>query len=771
MRAGNNIKNFKMDFRNGLIWCAILASHDKTCLDFASLKADSDADMLRNHALAFSVAEKRFGVDPLLDAEDMLEVAVPDQRSVLTYVSQMYKHMSTVPYTNPYFRDFEEAEFDAQRKKMEEARAEKEKLTRSPAPQPIVKGRSINASAGEIIPEGPCGKCQREHNYPQCKQYEASEIRKGKCLGCGHSPADHAGYVAEDGDRDVKPIETASAPAKLVDLEREERRRKAREEQEELDRQDAHRIGAQIDEAADSLTNFFSPAPVKATSLNSSANEKIPEGPCGKCQRENNYPQCMKYEQSKTRKGKCMGCMHSPLEHEGYVATKEAAKMCPVCNEQLSGTCAVFSGREMHKACFVCAGGCGKELAGKKGVVAVQGKPYCDLCSLKAFAAAQPKQAPANTEDRDRKARQAARREHRRELIELGVTLGIVPRPKADDAKRMEVLHAQMKRRKASRKAPVAEEPRRGEAKKEQPKQRDQEEERRQQRARADEEDERRERDKRREREKEDEQRQEREREERRKREQEEEALKERDREDRQRQRQRDEEAQLEREREERHKQREREREEETKRERDREDRAREREREEEARLDRDREERHKQREREKEEETRREREREDRARAREREDVAKQDREREERLRQREREKEEETQKEREREDRARRAREEEAKKEAEEKERRERDRARESSSSVSSRTSTAAASGEDDTTVDLSETNPEKLLAALLAKENGGAALSASEGRAKRRATAAIERKKEEDAFEREMEERKRAREERRRAREAAE
>jgi hypothetical protein len=80
----------------------MLSSFDSKCLDFASLKAESDADLLRNHRLAFEVAEKRFQVDPLLDAEDMVDMAVNDQRSVLTYVSQMYKHMKDLPFENPY---------------------------------------------------------------------------------------------------------------------------------------------------------------------------------------------------------------------------------------------------------------------------------------------------------------------------------------------------------------------------------------------------------------------------------------------------------------------------------------------------------------------------------------------------------------------------------------------------------------------------------------------------------------------------------------------
>lgn len=118
------ITNFKSDFRNGLVWCAILHSYDHSCLDFNSLSVDTEEDMVKNHALAFKVGEERFKIDPLLDAEDMLtgwlmcscffcffkrlKGKVPDARVVMTYLSQMHKYLKDLePEGNPYYRDFQ----------------------------------------------------------------------------------------------------------------------------------------------------------------------------------------------------------------------------------------------------------------------------------------------------------------------------------------------------------------------------------------------------------------------------------------------------------------------------------------------------------------------------------------------------------------------------------------------------------------------------------------------------------------------------------------
>ena len=43
-----------------------------------------------NCSLAFHVAYKELGIPPLLDVDDVVKHAQPDQRSILTYLSQFY---------------------------------------------------------------------------------------------------------------------------------------------------------------------------------------------------------------------------------------------------------------------------------------------------------------------------------------------------------------------------------------------------------------------------------------------------------------------------------------------------------------------------------------------------------------------------------------------------------------------------------------------------------------------------------------------------------
>ena len=55
-------------------------------IDLTKVSQMSNRERLAN---AFDTAEKKFGITPLLDPEDV-DVAKPDEKSIITYVSSLY---------------------------------------------------------------------------------------------------------------------------------------------------------------------------------------------------------------------------------------------------------------------------------------------------------------------------------------------------------------------------------------------------------------------------------------------------------------------------------------------------------------------------------------------------------------------------------------------------------------------------------------------------------------------------------------------------------
>jgi len=88
-----DVKDFTMSFQDGLAFCGLIHRHRPDLLDFHSLNAE---DKMGNLNLAFDVALKHLDVPRLLDAEDIVNMPRPDERSIMTYVAQLYKVFSSL---------------------------------------------------------------------------------------------------------------------------------------------------------------------------------------------------------------------------------------------------------------------------------------------------------------------------------------------------------------------------------------------------------------------------------------------------------------------------------------------------------------------------------------------------------------------------------------------------------------------------------------------------------------------------------------------------
>eukprot|EP01116_Phalansterium_solitarium_P007034 TRINITY_DN194_c0_g1_i4.p1 TRINITY_DN194_c0_g1~~TRINITY_DN194_c0_g1_i4.p1 ORF type:complete len:632 (+),score=275.46 TRINITY_DN194_c0_g1_i4:110-2005(+) len=87
-----NVQDFSGSFQNGLAFCALIHRHRPDLIDYSTLQSNN---ALHNLNLAFSVAAEHLDVPKLLDAEDIVQMPRPDEKSIMTYVSQLYKVFSS----------------------------------------------------------------------------------------------------------------------------------------------------------------------------------------------------------------------------------------------------------------------------------------------------------------------------------------------------------------------------------------------------------------------------------------------------------------------------------------------------------------------------------------------------------------------------------------------------------------------------------------------------------------------------------------------------
>merc|ERR1712130_85522 len=88
-----DVKDFSGSFQDGLAFCALIHRHRPDLIDYDKLTSE---DKLGNLNLAFDVAKEHLDVPRLLDAEDIVDMPRPDERSIMTYVAQLYQVFSSL---------------------------------------------------------------------------------------------------------------------------------------------------------------------------------------------------------------------------------------------------------------------------------------------------------------------------------------------------------------------------------------------------------------------------------------------------------------------------------------------------------------------------------------------------------------------------------------------------------------------------------------------------------------------------------------------------
>ena len=85
---GVHIRNWHTAWKDGLAFCALIHATNPSLINWDSLDA---GNAHANLSLAFSVAQRDLGVAKLLDAEDIIDMARPDAKSIQTYVLVLKK--------------------------------------------------------------------------------------------------------------------------------------------------------------------------------------------------------------------------------------------------------------------------------------------------------------------------------------------------------------------------------------------------------------------------------------------------------------------------------------------------------------------------------------------------------------------------------------------------------------------------------------------------------------------------------------------------------
>uniref|UniRef100_A0A7N8XZU2 F-actin monooxygenase n=1 Tax=Mastacembelus armatus TaxID=205130 RepID=A0A7N8XZU2_9TELE len=94
---GVHVTNLTSSWRNGLALCALIHHQMPELIDYESL---NEEDVAENNQLAFDVAEREFGIQPVTTGKEMAAEAEPDKLLMVLYLSKFYEAFRNSPVNN-----------------------------------------------------------------------------------------------------------------------------------------------------------------------------------------------------------------------------------------------------------------------------------------------------------------------------------------------------------------------------------------------------------------------------------------------------------------------------------------------------------------------------------------------------------------------------------------------------------------------------------------------------------------------------------------------
>lgn len=104
---GVKVKDFSGSFKSGLAFLALLHKYRPAVIPYDELREAGDAR--RNLEIAFTAGRDFFGVEPLLDPEDICDVKRPDEKIIICYVSFLFSAIASMAHKDSMAKSIHKA--------------------------------------------------------------------------------------------------------------------------------------------------------------------------------------------------------------------------------------------------------------------------------------------------------------------------------------------------------------------------------------------------------------------------------------------------------------------------------------------------------------------------------------------------------------------------------------------------------------------------------------------------------------------------------------